>query len=91
MQQAGTRPCGSGAHRILLKPGAKRASTDGTQLATGILSERDIRTVIEYDTLIVATGARQSYFGRPEFADEALGMKTLDDALELRGHAIGAW
>jgi uncharacterized protein (DUF1330 family) len=44
-----------------------------------------LRSEIEYDILIVATGARQSYFGRPEFADDAPGMKTLDDALELRG------
>ncbi len=50
-----------------------------------------LRTEIEYDTLIVATGARQSYFGRPEFADDAPGMKTLDDALELRGRIFGAF
>ena len=50
-----------------------------------------LRSEIEYDTLIVATGARQSYFGRPEFADDAPGMKTLDDALELRGRIFGAF
>ena len=50
-----------------------------------------LRTEIEYDILIAATGARQSYFGRPEFADEAPGMKTLDDALELRGRILGAF
>ena len=50
-----------------------------------------LRTEIEYDMLIVATGARQSYFGRPEFADDAPGMKTLDDALELRGRILGAF
>jgi NADH dehydrogenase len=50
-----------------------------------------LRTEIKYDMLIVATGARQSYFGRPEFADDALGMKTLDDALELRGRIFGAF
>jgi NADH dehydrogenase len=50
-----------------------------------------LRTEIEYDTLIVATGARQSYFGRPEFAEDAPGMKTLDDALELRGRIFGAF
>jgi len=48
-------------------------------------------TEIEYDLLIVATGARQSYFGRPEFADHAPAMKTLDDALELRGRILGAF
>jgi NADH dehydrogenase len=50
-----------------------------------------LRTEIAYDMLIVATGARQSYFGRPEFADDAPGMKTLDDALELRGRIFGAF
>ena len=50
-----------------------------------------LRREIEYDMLIVATGARQSYFGRPEFADDAPGMKTLDDALELRGRIFGAF
>jgi NADH dehydrogenase len=50
-----------------------------------------LRSEIEYDTLIVAAGARQSYFGRPEFADDAPGMKTLDDALELRGRIFGAF
>jgi hypothetical protein len=46
---------------------------------------------IEYDNLIVATGARQSYFESPEFADDAPGMKTLDDALELCGRIFGAF
>ena len=50
-----------------------------------------LRTEIDYDMLIVATGARQSYFGRPEFADDAPGMKTLDEALELRGRIFGAF
>jgi NADH dehydrogenase len=44
-----------------------------------------------YDSLIVATGASQSYFGHPEFADDAPGMKTIDDALELRGRIFGAF
>jgi NADH dehydrogenase len=41
--------------------------------------------------LIVATGASQSYFGRPEFAHDAPGMKTIDHALELRGRIFGAF
>ena len=49
------------------------------------------RSQIEYDSLIVATGASQSYFGRPEFAHDAPGMKTIDDALELRGRIFGAF
>lgn len=46
---------------------------------------------IPYDSLIVATGASQSYFGHPEFARHAPGMKTIDDALELRGRIFGAF
>ena len=49
------------------------------------------RSHITYDSLIVATGASQSYFGRPEFAQDAPGMKTIDHALELRGRIFGAF
>ncbi len=45
----------------------------------------------EYDSLIVAAGAAQSYFGHDEFARFAPGMKTIDDALELRGRIFGAF
>ena len=51
----------------------------------------DRRSEIAYDSLIVATGASQSYFGHPEFAHDAPGMKTIDDALELRGRILGAF
>src|SRR5262249_17779250 len=46
---------------------------------------------VRYDSLILATGASQSYFGHPEFARHAPGMKTIDDALELRGRIFGAF
>ena len=49
-----------------------------------------VRTV-PYDTLIVAAGATTSYFGHDEFARHAPGMKTIDDALELRGRIFGAF
>src|SRR6516164_9771112 len=48
------------------------------------------RREISYDSLILASGASQSYFGHPEFAHDAPGMKTIDDALELRGRIFGA-
>ncbi|MDX1883687.1 NAD(P)/FAD-dependent oxidoreductase [Mycolicibacterium sp. 120270] len=47
--------------------------------------------VTPYDTLIVAAGAGQSYFGNDHFAEFAPGMKSIDDALELRGRIIGAF
>ncbi|WP_442931812.1 NAD(P)/FAD-dependent oxidoreductase [Mycobacterium sp. 050128] len=45
----------------------------------------------EYDSLIVAAGAGQSYFGNDHFAEFAPGMKTIDDALEVRGRILGAF
>src|SRR4029077_16190908 len=36
-----------------------------------------------YNSLIVAAGAAQSYFGNDHFAEFAPGMKTIDDALEV--------
>ncbi|WP_433161034.1 NAD(P)/FAD-dependent oxidoreductase [Kribbella sp. CA-247076] len=46
---------------------------------------------VPYDTLIVAAGAAQSYFGHDEFSVHAPGMKSIDDALELRGRIFGAF
>ncbi|MFQ1003977.1 NAD(P)/FAD-dependent oxidoreductase [Modestobacter sp. SSW1-42] len=48
-------------------------------------------SVHEYDELIVAAGAGQSYFGNDQFAEFAPGMKSIDDALELRGRIFGAF
>jgi NADH dehydrogenase len=50
-----------------------------------------LHTEIPYDSLIIATGANQSYFGHPEFERDAPGMKTIDHALELRGRIFGAF
>jgi NADH:ubiquinone reductase (H+-translocating) len=44
-----------------------------------------------YDSLIVAAGAGQSYFGNDHFAEWAPGMKSVDDALELRARILGAF
>jgi NADH dehydrogenase len=48
-------------------------------------------TVLPFDSLIVAAGAQQNYFGNDHFATFAPGMKTIDDALELRGRIMGAF
>src|SRR6476646_6702552 len=48
-------------------------------------------TVTSYDSLLVAAGASQSYFGNDHFAEFAPGMKSIDDALELRGRILGAF
>ncbi|GAT10645.1 NADH dehydrogenase [Mycolicibacterium novocastrense] len=47
--------------------------------------------VTPYDTLIVAAGAGQSYFGNDHFAEWAPGMKSIDDALELRARILSAF
>ncbi len=46
---------------------------------------------VPYDYLIVAAGATGSYFGHDEFGRFAPGMKTVDDALELRARIFGAF
>ena len=48
-------------------------------------------TVTAYDSLIVAAGAGQSYFGNDQFSEWAPGMKSIDDALELRGRIFGCF
>ncbi len=70
------------------------ATVDGVDLEGRTVTARrpdDTACTYEYDTLIVAAGATQSYFGHDEFARFAPGMKTIDDALELRGRIFGAF
>jgi NADH dehydrogenase len=47
--------------------------------------------IVPYDSLIVAAGATGSYFGHDEYTVFAPGMKTVDDALELRARIFGAF
>ncbi len=46
---------------------------------------------IAYDTLIVATGAHHTYFGHDEWAAHAQGLKTLEDAVEVRRRILIAF
>jgi NADH dehydrogenase len=46
---------------------------------------------IGYDYLIVAAGARHSYFGRDDWARFAPGLKTIDDAFEIRRRVLLAY
>jgi NADH dehydrogenase len=50
-----------------------------------------MHTVTPFDSLIVAAGAEQSYFGNDQFATYAPGMKSIDHALELRGRILGSF
>jgi NADH dehydrogenase len=46
---------------------------------------------LHYDHLIVATGATHSYFGHDDWAKFAPGLKTLDDAIEIRRRILLAF
>jgi NADH dehydrogenase len=46
---------------------------------------------LDYDSLVVACGAETSYFGHDEWAETSFGLKTLRDAVELRGRIVSAF
>lgn len=63
--------------------------------ATGLDPERRLLELdggeqLPYDSLIVACGARTSYFGHDQWRETTLGLKTLADALALRGRLYSA-
>lgn len=53
-----------------------------------LLSGRD---PLPYDFLVVAAGARTNYFGHPEWCVHGLGLKDMDDALEIRRRVLLAF
>jgi NADH dehydrogenase len=60
---------------------------------TGVdLDARCVRThdgqELAYDSLVLATGSTNAYFGNPDLARFTIGMKTLDEALRLRNHVL---
>ena len=46
---------------------------------------------LTYDHLVIATGATHSYFAHPEWEKDAPGLKTIDDALEMRRRILFAF
>ncbi len=48
-------------------------------------------STLDYDFLIVATGASHTYFGHDEWAKDAPGLKTLEDALAIRRRILVAF
>ena len=57
-----------------------------------VASAPDGRTVeLPYDTLVVAAGAHFAYFGHDDWAYNAPGLKSLDDALEIRRRILIAF
>src|SRR5450759_4785991 len=63
--------------------------------ASAIDTTRKIVTLLDgeiaYDYLVVATGATHSYFDHPEWEAAAPGLKTIDDALEIRRRVLVAF
>jgi NADH dehydrogenase len=49
------------------------------------------KSVLTYDYLVLAMGGRTSYFGHPEWEQFAPGLKTLNDALQIRSHILLAF
>jgi NADH:ubiquinone reductase (H+-translocating) len=80
-----------------------RAVLSGQQNARVLLAEvtsvdlvkRCVRTreslPLEYDYLVLAAGAENSYFGHQEWAKVAPGLKDLDDAVEIRRRVLVAF
>jgi NADH:ubiquinone reductase (H+-translocating) len=62
----------------------------GIDAAAKTLQTAD-QTTIGFDYLILACGARHSYFGKDEWEKDAPGLKTLADALEIRRRFLSAF
>jgi NADH dehydrogenase len=63
------------------------------EVVTGVdLDARVVRTQdgdeIPYDSLVLATGSTNAYFGHPALARYTIGLKTLDEAMRLRNHVL---
>jgi NADH dehydrogenase len=59
------------------------------------LDRREVKlksgSILEYDYLVVATGSTHSYFGKEEWAKLAPGLKTIEDATEIRRRVLLAF
>ncbi len=62
------------------------AEVESIDLAASRVIIRDV--AVRYDYLVLAAGATHSYFGRDDFATTAPGLKTLEDAIEIRKRII---
>ncbi len=83
---------------VPIRTALRRASNVNVLMAaaTGLDAERRLLEIdggeqLPYDSLIVACGARTSYFGNEEWRQETCGMKTLADALGLRDRLYSAF
>ncbi len=65
------------------------AEATGVDVSGGRLLTREGH--VPYDTLILATGARHSYFGHPEWEQHAPGLKSIEDAIRIRRNILIAF
>ncbi len=65
------------------------AKVDGVDLENRLVRAGERR--LPFDHLILATGARHSYFGHPEWETAAPGLKTLEDATRIRRQILLAF
>src|SRR5262245_23991879 len=68
-----------------------QGSVTGVDIAKKLCFVDDAPIPLPYDYLVLATGARHSYFGHDEYAPYAPGLKTLGDAVQLRNKILGAF
>lgn len=76
-------------HNVEVRLGEVRAIDVTARTVTSTAGQ--VTTVTPYDSLIVAAGATTSYFGNDDFELNAPGLKSIDDALELRGRILSAF
>jgi NADH dehydrogenase len=75
------------------------AKHDNVDVLLGDVSDVDVEAKrvdfdgyeIDYDVLVLAPGSGQSYFGHDEWADYAPGLKTIEDARNIRGRLLMAF
>ncbi len=75
------------------------SKSKNTKVLLGEVSDIDPKTqevimsdrIVKYDTLVVATGANHSYFGNDAWKEVAPGLKTVEDAIEIRRRIFSAF
>lgn len=79
--------------RALLKEQKNTRVLLGEVIDVDVANRKVIMTdgVLAYDTLVVATGARHHYFGNEEWQQYAPGLKTIEDATEIRRRILTAF
>jgi NADH:ubiquinone reductase (H+-translocating) len=81
-----------------IRPALKQSSNTAVLMAEATDVDAERRQVVldrgdrlDYDSLIVACGAQTSYFGHDEWQDVTCGLKTIEDAIDLRKRFYGAF